>query len=94
MLSVSLAIVIAPSNFGTYNLLYLFPSFIFFLGEEEHKPFDAIVLIAIMIICFDYQWYPEALHWLNYHFGLLILTLYALTMAVFSVKGYSRGFKT
>lgn len=60
ILNVSLVLLILPPVSQQYCLLYLIPMMVLFLKktsvEKKHNLWDKIILISIILICFDYKY--------------------------------------
>ncbi|MGN0328171.1 MAG: glycosyltransferase family 87 protein [Lachnospira sp.] len=89
---ISMMLIIAPPHSEYYCMLYIVPSVIMFLNEEEHGISDIIVLVSILMIMYDFQWeVGEKLF--NYHLGTIIIIAVLTVRGITEVVGFVKRYK-
>lgn len=89
---ISVMLIIAPPHSEYYCMLYIVPSVIMFLNEEEHVISDIIVLISILMIMYDIQW-NAGKRLFNYHLGTIIIIVVLTARGITEVIGLVKRYK-
>ena len=79
ILAISLVIISIQGHAGSYCFLYLIPSMVMFLNEEQHKKMEFIILFAFLCIMIPYK-YRICGFIVNSNNGILILLSFLLVL--------------